>query len=725
MDKKFYAHTRPINENGVERTEYQLLSDHERGVGTLCGQFAEAFGAQAEGHEAGVHHDDGKATAAFQHRLLDNGPKVDHATAGARNIMLSNNLLLAACIMGHHSGLPDLGSTNDPEGVPTFTGRIKKWGTPAIPPLDPGYPIPPVRLPQRPVTKPSLYESFRTRMLYSCLVDADYLDTERFMKGDMPRGIGDSLETLLTRLQAKLNEWDNPTSALNKLRQQILQACVSAAANPKGIYTLTVPTGGGKTTSSLAFALHHAVEHGMKRVIYVVPYTSIIEQNADVFRGILGDENVLEHHSGVQFENDEENGNPDPKSLAAENWDSPLVITTAVQFFESMYANRSSQCRKLHNLANSVIIFDEAQMLPLCHLMPCVVAIGALVEKFGATAVLCTATQPVLGDLIQRFAPSHAVSEICPEIPFYFDKFRRVTFRQVGVLEDDALAELLCAHEQVLCIVNSRKAAQSIFSKLPEEGRFHLSTLMVPAHRRTVLEEIRRRLNDSLPCRVVSTSLVEAGVDIDFPAVYRELAGLDSILQAAGRCNREGKRAAENSIVTIFRRTEKAPPLFGQAIGATNIALDNNADPASPQTMENYFHELRKLNGSAIDKIGVIDAFERGRGGSLYPFRTIAENFRMIDNDTRTVYIPWKDGSELIERLCDGACSKKLYRQLGQYAVQVYDAHFQALYDAGALQTADETNGLDDRSAILCDLSLYDEKTGLSLKADSGQAFFG
>ena len=209
-------------------------------------------------------------------------------------------------------------------------------------------------------------------MLYSCLVDADYLDTEQFMQGDMPRGTGDSLETLLTRLQARLNEWDNPTSELNKLRQQILRACVSAAANPKGIYTLTVPTGGGKTTSSLAFALHHAVEHGMKRVIYVVPYTSIIEQNADVFRGILGDENVLEHHSGVQFENDEENGNPDPKALAAENWDSPLVITTAVQFFESMYANRSSQCRKLHNLANSVIIFDEAQMLPLCHLMPCV-----------------------------------------------------------------------------------------------------------------------------------------------------------------------------------------------------------------------------------------------------------------------------------------------------------------------------------------------------------------
>lgn len=194
MDKKFYAHTRPINENGVERTEYQLLSDHERSVGTLCGQFAEAFGAQAEGHEAGVRHDDGKATAAFQHRLLDNDPKVDHATAGAQNIMLSNNLLLAACVMGHHSDLPDFGSAKDPLGAPTFTGRIKKWGTPAIPPLDPDYPIPPVRLPQRPVTRPSLSESFRTRMLYSCLVDADYLDTEQCMQGDMPRGAGAWIE---------------------------------------------------------------------------------------------------------------------------------------------------------------------------------------------------------------------------------------------------------------------------------------------------------------------------------------------------------------------------------------------------------------------------------------------------------------------------------------------------------------------------------------------------
>ena len=727
MEKIFYAHSRIVTENGTERTEYQTLMDHERGVGLLSGSFAGEFGAETDGKIIGEQHDNGKATDAFQRRL-HGGAKVDHATAGAMAVLeQTRDVLLAACIMGHHSGLPDVGSRMDTNGTPTFMGRHQKWLSGAIPPMSPDYtpaPIPPVK--HAPL--PMLGQSFRARMLYSCLVDADYLDTERFVCGEVPRGTGESISALLARLQNKLSEWANPTTALNMLRQNISQACIAAAKRPKGIFTLTVPTGGGKTVSSLAFALHHAAEHDMKRIIYVVPYTSIIEQNADVFRGILGGENVLEHHSGVQFDigaDEELNAENSPKALAAENWDSPLVITTAVQFFESMYANRSSQCRKLHNLANSVIIFDEAQMLPLCHLRPCVAAVGALVEQFGATAVLCTATQPALDDLVQRFAPSHPVSEICPDIPFYFEQFRRVTFRQAGTLEDDTLAETLCGHEQVLCIVNSRKAAQSIFSRLPAEGSFHLSTLMAPAHRRMVLEEIRRRLHDGLPCRVVSTSLIEAGVDVDFPAVYREMAGLDSVLQAAGRCNREGKRAAADSIVTIFERSEAPPPLFQTAIGAARLALDGSADPAAPQTMQQYFSRLRQFTGSAIDRVGVVDAFEKGREGCLFPFRTIAEKFRMIENDTRTIYIPWREGADLIDRLCVGACSKSLYRQLGQFSVQVYDTHFQALYDAGALLLADEHNGLDDRSAVLTDASLYSEATGLSLKADSGQAFFG
>ena len=372
-----------------------------------------------------------------------------------------------------------------------------------------------VTLPTLPPETPErdpLKASFRTRMLYSCLVDADFLDTERFMDGERGRGGYDDLPTLLRRLKEYIAPWQEPKTALNKLRCKILNSCLDAGSKPKGIYTLTVPTGGGKTVASLAFALRHAVAHGMKRVIYVVPYTSIIEQNAEVFREILGDGNVLEHHSGVQFElSDGASPEEVRRALAAENWDMPVIVTTAVQFFESIYANRSSKCRKLHNLADSVIIFDEAQMLPLCHLRPCVAAMASLAEQFRSTLVLCTATQPSLGDLLHTYAPSCPVTELCPQTAEEYDSFRRVTFRQEGILEDDALAERLSEHRQVLCIVNSRKAAQSIFARLPQEASFHLSTLMVPAQRQMLLDKIRRRLKAGEPCRVVSTSLIEAG----------------------------------------------------------------------------------------------------------------------------------------------------------------------------------------------------------------------
>ena len=447
-----------------------------------------------------------------------------------------------------------------------------------------------------------------------------------------------------------------------------------------------MPTGGGKTVASLAFALRHAVAHGMKRVIYVVPYTSIIEQNAEVFREILGNGNVLEHHSGVQFElSDGASPEEVRRALAAENWDMPVIVTTAVQFFESIYANRSSKCRKLHNLADSVIILDEAQMLPLCHLRPCVAAMASLAEQFRSTLVLCTATQPSLGDLLHTYAPSCPITELCPQTSEEYDSFRRVTFRQEGILEDDALAEKLSEHRQVLCIVNSRKAAQSTFARLPQEASFHLSTLMVPAQRQTLLDEIRRRLKAGEPCRVVSTSLIEAGVDVDFPAVYRELAGLDSVLQAAGRCNREGKRAPEESIVTVFERAELPPMLFRTAIGATREALMNSCDIGARETMQNYFDALRSLSGETLDKSGVIKAFEKGINGCELPFRTVAENFHLIDQNTRTVYVPFAGGAALIERLKAGECSKELYRKLGRYAVSVYEPHFQKLYAAGAL----------------------------------------
>ena len=720
----YYAHIRQ-DENG--ETVYQTVAEHLTGTAALCRKFAADFGAGSDGELAGLTHDLGKCTDGFQKRLLENGPIVDHATAGALLCAQQGHIFTAACVAGHHGGLQDLGNTRvDQTDAPTFCGRIKRGieghvfehcgeSCVTLPsgfrPSVPGH--------------DKLQISFRTRMLYSCLVDADFLDTERFMDGERGRGGYDDLPTLLKRLEEYIAPWQEPKTALNKLRCKILNSCLDTGSKSKGIYTLTVPTGSGKTVASLAFALRHAVAHGMKRVIYVVPYTSIIEQNAEVFREILGDGNVLEHHSGVQFElSDGASPEEVHRALAAENWDMPVIVTTAVQFFESIYANRSSKCRKLHNLADSVIILDEAQMLPLCHLRPCVAAMASLAEQFRSTLVLCTATQPSLGDLLHTYASSCPVTELCPQTAEEYDSFRRVTFRQEGILEDDALAKRLSEHRQVLCIVNSRKAAQSIFARLPQEASFHLSTLMVPAQRQTLLDEIRRRLKAGEPCRVVSTSLIEAGVDVDFPAVYRELAGLDSVLQAAGRCNREGKRAPEESIVTVFERAELPPMLFRTAIGATREALMNSCDIGARETMQNYFDALRSLSGETLDKSGVIKAFEKGINGCELPFRTVAENFHLIDQNTRTVYVPFAGGAALIERLKAGECSKELYRKLGRYAVSVYEPHFQKLYAAGALLTAREVPALDEDSAILNDMSLYSEMTGLTLEPETGKVEF-
>lgn len=717
---EYYAH---ISEDGLRR---QTVAEHLTGTAALCREFAAAFGAEADGELMGLAHDLGKCTDAFQKRLLEGGPVVDHATAGALACAKVGRTCAAACVAGHHGGLQDVGNMKtDRSGDATLYGRLKKGieGRYCERCGESG-----VTLPSLPPERPErdlLRTSFRTRMLYSCLVDADFLDTEAFMNGERGRGGYDGLSTLLQRLKDYIAPWQDPKTELNRLRCKILNACIDAGGKPKGIYTLTVPTGGGKTVASLAFALRHAAEHGMKRVVYVVPYTSIIEQNAQVFRDILGEGNVLEHHSGVQFDL---SGGVSPeevrRALATENWDMPVVVTTAVQFFESMYACRSSRCRKLHNLADSVIVFDEAQMLPLSHLRPCVAAIAALAEQFRSTVVLCTATQPSLGDLLHTYAPNCTVTELCPQTTEEFDRFRRVTFRQVGTMTDDAIAAQLSGQMQILCIVNSRRAAQSVFARLPREGSFHLSTLMVPAQRQVLLDEIRRRLKEGEPCRVVSTSLIEAGVDVDFPAVYRELAGLDSILQAAGRCNREGKRTPEESIVTIFERTELPPILFRTAVGAVREALAGDRDPGAPETMQRYFDALRSLSGETLDKAGIIRAFEKGINGCALPFRTVAERFHLIDENTRTVYVPFGDGAQLIARLKAGDGSKTIYRKLGRYGVSVYDQHFQALYAVGALLTAKEVPALDPDSAILSDMTLYSETMGLSLEPESGNAEF-
>lgn len=693
----------------------QTVAEHLKGTARRCAAFAAVFGAEQAGYYTGLLHDVGKYSAAFQRRL-HGGPKVDHATAGAQVAYFGGQPCTAFAVAGHHSGLPDGGTRADTDQDGTLQGRMKKHVEPYSA-WEQEIQLPPP--PPRPDAKNGYELSFYTRMLYSCLVDADYLDTEAFMDGsEPPRGQHADVPALLQKLHAHIAPWWQPKNELNARRCEILRACLDAGeAGRRGLYTLTVPTGGGKTVASLAFALSLAAAQGLDRVIYVIPYTSIIDQNAAVFADILGTENVLEHHSGAEWSADE-NGDPAAyrKALAAENWDVPVVVTTSVQFFESLYGNRASKCRKLHNIANSVLIFDEAQNLPVPYLRPCVAAIAELVRHYRAAAVLCTATQPALGPLFAEFAPELPLQEICPDPPRLYELFRRTTLQNAGCLTQETLGARLAAAPQVLCVVNRRKTAQELFAALPPEGSYCLTTLLYPAHRKALLTEIRQRLADGLPCRVVSTSLIEAGVDVDFPAVYRELAGLDSILQAAGRCNREGKRPAGDSLVTVFTLEEQpVPQMIRLNADTARRVLGRYADPTGPDAIEEYFTFYRKLKGDTqLDRKNILSDFHN----KLMPFAEVADKFRLIEQCSTTVYIPRGEGAALVEQLRDGWRSRALFRKLGQYGVPVYPEHLQRLQAAGAVQQPDENLW------VLTDLRCYDEKTGLSMDVESGQAWF-
>ncbi|MDD3244491.1 MAG: CRISPR-associated helicase Cas3', partial [Eubacteriales bacterium] len=569
----YLAHIAP---DGREQT----LFDHLEGVAALAAEFAAAFvvafDAEENGSRMGMLHDDGKYSDAFQRRVRGSPERVGHSTAGAFEAAQARDLLAAFCIAGHHSGLPDGGTQGDTPDKGTLLGRLKRAQLKQIEDYSAFHTEVKVSPAQPPQWAAHMQATafFYTRMLFSCLVDADFLDTEAFMQGTQSqRGGFPALEAYRILLREHIVPWlKSPAGALGEKRSEILRAVLAAAPQPPGLFTFTAPTGSGKTLASMAFALKHAAAHGLRRVIYVIPYCSIIEQTYRVFEDVFGAGTVVAHYADVDYGTDENRADAqrDHRYLAAENWDAPVIVTTTVQFFESLFANRPSRCRKLHNLAGSVLIFDEAQMLPISCLRPCVAAISELVKNYGCTAVLCTATQPALGRLFEEKEnlPGVVPFELCPRREALYEQFRRVRYETLGKLSDDALAQRLSALEQVLCIVNRRDQAQALFALLPEEGRFHLSTTLCPAHRREKLDAIRQRLKNGLPCRVVSTSLVEAGVDVDFPVVYRALAGLDSVIQAGGRCNREGVPGVINGTVYIFESERPAPKMLAQNVAA-------------------------------------------------------------------------------------------------------------------------------------------------------------
>ena len=720
----------------------QLLRDHLTGVADLAGRFAAAFGEEEMGRLLGLYHDVGKYSREFQTYIrADEAEKkkrrgsVDHSTAGAQEIAKLRQgaaAPLAFCIAGHHAGIPNRGERADPEGSATLLGRLKRKGLPDYRAYrtenDAPAAVPSALYAQ--VAAEAFPAMLYTRMLFSCLVDADFLDTEDFMAaGKAGREGFASLDTLLERLQKSLEEnFLKPKTEkekqkrqlpINEKRSALLAQSIAAGKEAKGnLYRLTIPTGGGKTISSLAFALHYAAhaKRKRKRIIYVIPYTSIIEQNAAVFRELLGEENVVEHHQHVDYD-DVQDTDMNRKRLATENWDAPVIVTTNVQFFESLFSNRPSKCRKLHNLAESIVIFDEAQMIPLDYLRPSLAAIEALVRHYACTAVLCTATQPPLG---QFFSDDMQPLEICPALMENAAFFRRTKIElREGTLTEEELAEEMAAHAQALCIVNVKKTAQHVFDLLEEEeGNYHLSTNLYPVHREQVLAEIRARLKDGKTCRVISTSLVEAGVDLDFPCVLREINGLDSIVQAAGRCNREGRRSAEESVVHVFSLEKLARNAQLAARLTKLVAREHGDDMANPLAIQRYFEELYDVSGPVrLDKEEIMDKIEE------LAFADVAEKFRFIADKTKAVLIPrTEEARHLLGRIEQGERSRSLMRMAGRYMVQVYAGKPTALFDRLAAQG--KIRILDETVAVLDDVSWYDAQKGLKENISEGEGMF-
>ena len=690
----------------------QLLKEHLENVSRLGEAFCSAFGAEKDGRLCGLYHDIGKYSPAFQRRLEGGQERVDHSTAGALLMFDKRNVPIAMCIAGHHAGLADLGTKNDL--AETFMGRINNAKKGGLEDCSAWRTELPDTIPQGGENRVGLGNYFYTKMLFSALTDADWLDTEAYFLNQRLSLTTAPIDDLLKKLNMYIAPWWNAESEINICRCKILKSAIEHGNDSPGLFSMTVPTGGGKTVSSMAFALTHAVEHQMHRIIYVIPYCSILEQTQSIFEKIFGNEKVTAHYSGAEFSTHE--GEEDKRVFSTENWEAPIILTTAVQFFESIYSNKPGKNRKLHNIAKSVIVFDEAQMLPVPFLRPCLAAICELVKNYGCSAVLCTATQPAVEGLLREYAPDASVRELCPEPEKMYQAFRRVNYIDDGELSDEELIERLRERRQVLCVVNSRRQAQALYHALGEnEESFHLSTMMTPYDRRRVLREIRARLNDGRACRVISTSLIEAGVDVDFPEVYRALAGLDSIIQSGGRCNREGKRSAEESQVHIFRTSAKAPRMLEQNISAAERILRTCQEADSPAAIHAYFEFLLYTlkDDRQLDEKDILNHARNLR------FKSAAEVFKLIDGADYTIYIPVGEGRDLIQKLHNDGPSRDLLRKLGPFTVTVYRQYFAELCDNGMLET------ISGNAGILLNLDLYSPETGLPFTtSEQSQALF-
>ncbi|MFN4291110.1 MAG: CRISPR-associated helicase Cas3' [Permianibacter sp.] len=704
---EFLAHVR-LTSTG--RQIDHELAEHLRGTAKLAADFADSFQAAAWAKQAGLWHDLGKYRPGFQRyirqvngidaHIEDGKPgKTPHALAGAIHAVQTcgaRGRLLAYLIAGHHAGLPDWLAGDDVSAGGALSERLEhleEWHDA----LSAGTAIPDdIRKLSTTLERPIAgFDGwhFWLRLVFSALVDADFLDTEAFMdpaRAENRQGYA-ALTSLLPAYQRHMARFATPTTAVHKLRAEILTACLNGASQAPGIFSLTVPTGGGKTLASLGFALHHAVLHGMKRVIYVIPYTSIIEQTADILRDIFGHENVIEHHSNLDTEQET------PRSrLACENWDAPIIVTTNVQFLESCYAAKTSRCRKLHNIVNSVVIFDEAQLLPAEFLAPILHVLNELTRHYRVSVVISTATQPMLTsrhDSMGRpvLAGLPTMRELAPDPDNLYRQLQRVHIHWPASNEAQqwpAVVEQLQSHAQVLCIVGRRDDAREMAKLIPEA--IHLSALMCAQHRSETIALIRQRLKDGEPIKVVSTQLVEAGVDLDFPVVYRAFAGLDSIAQAAGRCNREG-RLPKPGDVYVFHPPRPAPRgLLRKAEQAAKelLALDQ-CDLHDPQTFTRYFDrfyaQINSFDKHAILRLLAATKTEQDRAQKgEFQFRTAGARFQLIEESGYKPVLVWHgEGEHLIDELKRLGPHRALMRKLQRHTVSLPDRQLLALEKSG------------------------------------------
>ncbi len=692
--------------------EIQDLIDHLIGTAEQSSFFASKFQNAEWGRLLGLWHDLGKYSDEFQEYIkkssgFEDGEKfgkTDHTSAAA---ILAKETFpnfwppIAYCIAGHHAGLhnwfPELGLSGD------LSDRLKKQDC-----LDKiRSKIPSELLEKINLNQPTgklmdtKHMHLWIRMLFSCLVDADFLDTEHFMNPESHerRGKYDSLKVLNGRFENFMQEISKsaPPSNVNTLRNKILKDCIVSGNLEPGFFSITVPTGGGKTLSSMAWALVHALKYNKSRIIFAIPYTSIITQTAQIYRSIFGENNVIEHHSNL-----DEDINSQERKFAAENWDAPIIVTTNVQLFESLFANKTSRCRKLHNLVNSIIILDEAQMLPPEFLNPILTTLKGLVDNYSISILFSTATQPALtgriggkGQFAFEGISANSVRELVQDIDKLAFDLKRVEIQLPENTNEttdwSTIADELQNQEQVLCIVNTRNQCRELHDLMPE-GTLHLSRLMCTAHIMDIIEEIKLRLKEKKPVRVISTQLIEAGVDIDFPVVYRAIAGLDSIAQCAGRCNREGKLNNENKLglMKVFVPSKGTPiGLMRKGADTFKEMIINKPDNANsllePQTFHYYFLKFyNKIDNFDIADIG--DSLWKDAQYMKFQFATAARDFRLIDDKgSKTILVEYKDGCDLIQLLKRKGPEPWLMRKLQRYAVSVNERDFEEIRKAGLI----------------------------------------